>query len=432
MPPVPASTIAEATSASQRTTKPVQPNGDFRTLLCVGDLSAVNSPAGDVESDESLPGLPASTSRLGRINTPLNQRTARNEPRSNEHPSNREGIGAAADLAAAPTFTSSSPFRPTMPDVSVPAWNDELSPRSPQKRKADDSVEMLSATRPHQSPLRAAAPVLQAAGPIGPVVSGSGSSTDEADMATEPNAKTSLSKSIIPGAAHKHTDLLLKLVSSRASSLSTAWPGATDQLRDSNPVMTQTDPGGCTSTLARGIVDESRQASSMPSVTPTIGTATPLSSPAQQLGHVLAALHSGLDGGSQITIRLDPGDLGTVSIRILRGHDGTASVSVAVEKLETLRTFQTDLGSLHHALDRAGLPDQRNVALHLVIPDSVTDSQQSSASGGQDGQPYQGGARQEKQAMTVQSISPQDEEARHYVEQQSTQRWFRPGMNITA
>jgi flagellar hook-length control protein FliK len=110
--------------------------------------------------------------------------------------------------------------------------------------------------------------------------------------------------------------------------------------------------------------------------TPSTGqsNATPPPTPAAQLASAVASLHVGADGTSHTTIKLDPAELGSVQIRISRATDGTASVSISVERPDTLATLQNDLGHLHQALDRAGLPDQRSVTLHLA-----TQPDQSSA-----------------------------------------------------
>jgi flagellar hook-length control protein FliK len=101
-----------------------------------------------------------------------------------------------------------------------------------------------------------------------------------------------------------------------------------------------------------------------PAATPATTPAPP--PPAAQLAHAAASLQVGADGTSHVTIRLDPAELGHLQIRISRATDGTTSVDVAVERPETLASLQNDLGHLHQALDRAGLPDQRNVTMHLA------------------------------------------------------------------
>ena len=116
--------------------------------------------------------------------------------------------------------------------------------------------------------------------------------------------------------------------------------------------------------------------------------------PVTQVSHALAALHIRPDGSSQLTIRLDPAELGHVQVQITRGQDGASSVRVAVERVETLGRLQADITHLHLALDRAGVPEQRNVTLHLAPQDqagSSAPSGQNASSGG--GHGNQGGSQ---------------------------------------
>jgi flagellar hook-length control protein FliK len=112
----------------------------------------------------------------------------------------------------------------------------------------------------------------------------------------------------------------------------------------------------------------------------------------------VAALHVGADGSSHVTIRLDPGELGQVQIRISRAQDGTSSVNVAVERPETLATLQGDVAHLHQALDRAGVPEQRSLSLQLDAGTFQPGNQSPDANAGftpQGGS--QQGARQDRQ-----------------------------------
>ena len=117
--------------------------------------------------------------------------------------------------------------------------------------------------------------------------------------------------------------------------------------------------------------------------------------PAAQLANAAASLQVGADGTSHVTIRLDPAELGHLQIRISRATDGTASVDVAVERADTLASLQNDIGHLHQALDRAGLPDQRSVTMHLAAqPDQPGGASLGSNSGSGTGFTPQGGFQQ--------------------------------------
>ncbi len=105
----------------------------------------------------------------------------------------------------------------------------------------------------------------------------------------------------------------------------------------------------------------------------------------------MAALHVGTDGSSKLTIRLDPAELGHVRVEITRGQDGASSVTVAVERVETLGKLQADLTHLHLALDRAGVPEQRSLVLHLAPQDQAGGASAGSSGGGQPGASGGGG-----------------------------------------
>jgi len=70
---------------------------------------------------------------------------------------------------------------------------------------------------------------------------------------------------------------------------------------------------------------------------------------------------------------------------------------VAVERPETLASLQGDLGHLHAALDRAGLPEQRSVTLHLGGSDQAGGQTLNAGAGGMAQGGFQQGARQERQ-----------------------------------
>ena len=86
----------------------------------------------------------------------------------------------------------------------------------------------------------------------------------------------------------------------------------------------------------------------------------------------------------QITIRLDPTELGHVKVRIERSADGPAKVELAVERTDTLLLLLRDQPQLHRALDLAGVPqDGRTLHFSLAPPErSGPDSGTMSAGGG--------------------------------------------------
>ena len=99
----------------------------------------------------------------------------------------------------------------------------------------------------------------------------------------------------------------------------------------------------------------------------------------------LPGQHAAGTGKSQITINLHPNSLGAVQVRIERADDGSATVTLQVDKAETLRALQQDAAHLHQALDRAGVPAEgRQMNFEL--------SQQGSSGFGTPGGASSGGA----------------------------------------
>ncbi len=161
--------------------------------------------------------------------------------------------------------------------------------------------------------------------------------------------------------------------------------------------------------------------------------------PAGQLGQALATIHATPEGSSQLRIVLNPAELGSVQVRITRTHDGVSSVSVAVERPETLRSLQTDLSHLHQALDRAGLPEQRSIVLHLATPDGGFSGLPANAQGGDGHGAAQGGSQQNPQrdgpqaSGNGQSLPGIDDACPPQTEiRWQAVGWHRAGINITA
>jgi flagellar hook-length control protein FliK len=144
--------------------------------------------------------------------------------------------------------------------------------------------------------------------------------------------------------------------------------------------------------------------------------------PAGQIAHAVA-VHIPPSASGNVTIHLQPAELGAVQVRIERAHDGTATVTVQVEKSETLHSLQQDMPRLHQALDRAGLPTEaRQVTLHLAAA-SGSDTQTGLGNGG-DGQRQGPAARQPQRAAPAPPSETADDE--------TAPVWRAAGINITA
>jgi hypothetical protein len=73
---------------------------------------------------------------------------------------------------------------------------------------------------------------------------------------------------------------------------------------------------------------------------------------------VLAGLHVPQGSARDLTIQLQPSELGGLQVRITRGLDGTAAITLQADRPDTLLALQSDSSHLHQALDRAGLPSE--------------------------------------------------------------------------
>jgi hypothetical protein len=158
---------------------------------------------------------------------------------------------------------------------------------------------------------------------------------------------------------------------------------------------------------------------------PHLAAAVGLAAPAVQIGHA-AQMHLAAGGAGPLTIRLEPAELGALQIKIERGTAGAATVTVAVERPETLHLLQGDLAHLHQALDRAGVPtEQRSLTLALAPPPPSGGTGGSAGGFGQ-GSGFAGsGNRQGNTAGPITTADTGPEET-------LPDGWLRAGLNITA
>jgi flagellar hook-length control protein FliK len=140
---------------------------------------------------------------------------------------------------------------------------------------------------------------------------------------------------------------------------------------------------------------------------------------ATQLAHA-TAIHFASGATGQITIHLQPADLGAVQVRIERGHDGTATITVQVERADTMHMLQVDLPHLHQALDRAGVPtESRQVSVELAQAPPPTNGAGTGGEGQRHGQPPRAKPQGASQTTPDDTAEP-------------NQRWRLAGINITA
>ena len=162
--------------------------------------------------------------------------------------------------------------------------------------------------------------------------------------------------------------------------------------------------------------------------TPTASLPTPAAhaSPASQVAPALLSLATSTTGAQRITLRLDPGDLGTVQIRIDRAADAATHVEINVSRPETLTLIQGDQKQLQHALDQAGVPAEgRTLSFQLTGQDTGSMSRQT---GGSD---QSGGNGQSGRSEAGASNAPGSSD-RASLPLPTPMRWQRVGLDITA
>jgi len=143
----------------------------------------------------------------------------------------------------------------------------------------------------------------------------------------------------------------------------TASAVATD---DAQPIPLETVAAALTSTVPSTSVN-----STSPSILTTPASdlmtmsATP-TPPVSQITRALLTLSTGSDGTQQITLRLQPEELGTVEVRIDRALDGSTSVSMTADNPDTLQMLTGAQSDLHKALDAAGIPADRALTFSLA------------------------------------------------------------------
>jgi len=81
-----------------------------------------------------------------------------------------------------------------------------------------------------------------------------------------------------------------------------------------------------------------------------------------QLTPALISLATRTDGSNEIRVSLNPSDLGQVDVHLVRGSDGTTTVSITASNPDTLRDLSQNVHHLHAALDAANIaPDGRTM-----------------------------------------------------------------------
>ena len=126
--------------------------------------------------------------------------------------------------------------------------------------------------------------------------------------------------------------------------------------------------------------------------------------PAEQIGPALLTLAKTPEGAQEMTVRMQPEDLGMVQVRITRAGSGATQIDITAEKTSTLLALQRDQPQLHRTLDEAGISAiGRTITIHAAPAAQVASGDSAAGlgaghpggqqAGGQQagGQPGQGG-----------------------------------------
>ncbi|HTN11183.1 MAG TPA: flagellar hook-length control protein FliK [Acetobacteraceae bacterium] len=184
-----------------------------------------------------------------------------------------------------------------------------------------------------------------------------------------------------------------------------------------------------------------------PQLAQQAGAPPPASPTAQAAAAVGVLLRTG-ESAHQLTLRLDPAELGHLQIAITRPKDAPPSVALTVERPETLLLLLRDQPALHRALDQAGVPaDGRNVSFQLAAPSHNAASHDAGShadAGGFQGAPQNGGWQQGQQTPSGaqdhrQPPAPTRSGASRFTARPAAclpmparQHWRRTGVDITA
>ncbi len=184
------------------------------------------------------------------------------------------------------------------------------------------------------------------------------------------------------------------------------------------------------------------------SVMPSPSASAPATRPAEQVAPVMVSLLSGTGPGEaprQITVRLDPIELGRVEMQIDRGTDGAATVRLTAERQDTLLLLMRDETQLHRTLDLAGIPAHlRTVEFHLADPPAAPGPAGASGSpmstaGGEPGagqeQRSQNGTRPDGDGRpgSPKQLPPGFTAAAAFAQPpRPSSRWYRAGIDLTA
>jgi hypothetical protein len=113
--------------------------------------------------------------------------------------------------------------------------------------------------------------------------------------------------------------------------------------------------------VVSNVVTEAAQAAA-----PAHAAAAGAPPPVEQVAAAVVNITKSPDSNPQVTLHLQPGELGAVEIRIERTAAGLTHIDITAAKPETLAALQSSQAQLHQSLDLAGVPAAgRSVTFHL-------------------------------------------------------------------
>jgi hypothetical protein len=119
--------------------------------------------------------------------------------------------------------------------------------------------------------------------------------------------------------------------------------------------------------------------------------AAPPASPPVPLGAVPMTIGlRSLQGSNHFEIRLDPGELGRIDVKLdIDKERGTVMAHLVVDRIETLALLQRDAGSLQQALSQAGL-DANEANINLSLRSDAQSNGRGAENQGSDGRSPEG------------------------------------------
>ncbi|OYW13788.1 MAG: hypothetical protein B7X02_01420, partial [Rhodospirillales bacterium 12-54-5] len=168
---------------------------------------------------------------------------------------------------------------------------------------------------------------------------------------------------VTEGNANTKTSVQAVSASDRAAPAASAKPAEEPATDATNATATKVGSDAFSSLLAQEISSQPKTNSA-----PTSGVShTNLSAPVPVTEQVHVAVnHAVKEGIGQITIQLDPAELGRVEVKLHTGNDGQTQVSFLVDKPSTLDSLTRGAHGLERSLQEAGVKtDAGNMQFNL-------------------------------------------------------------------